>query len=161
MQIRNSTLSCEVTLPIRGPEIIMFKLRLAAVFLAILEMTFGHSVLRGADTTSVRQLMVSPSEITLTSARDSQAIIAVIVHPDGSTTDVSAIASITASRDGLIRVHEGIIEPIADGETELIISSEDLNQRIKVSVSGADKSPTLTFRNDVLPVLTRAGCNTG
>lgn len=161
MRIQSNSLPSEAILPILGPEIIMFKLRLAAVFLAMLEMTFGHSALQGADKLSVRQLMVSPSEITLTSARDSQAIVAVIVHPDGSTTDVSAIASVTAARDGLIRVHEGIVEPVADGETELIISTEDLKQRIKVAVSGADKSPTLTFRNDVLPVLTRAGCNTG
>ncbi len=139
----------------------MFILRLASLYLALLQFGFGHSALRGEDTTSAKQLIVSPSAITLSSARDSQAIIAVIVNPDGSTTDVSVSANIAAERDGLVRIHEGIVEPVADGETELIISTEDLHQRVKVTVSGAENSPLLTFRNDVLPVLTRAGCNTG
>ena len=49
MRIQSNSLPSEAILPILGREIIMFKLRLAAVFLAMLEMTFGHSALQGAD----------------------------------------------------------------------------------------------------------------
>lgn len=115
----------------------------------------------GADAVPSRKLAIYPTEISLTSMRDSQAIIAVVVNPDGSTQDVSATATFTPDRDGLINLHEGIVEPVADGELELAVTAENLTERIKVKVSNATHSPALTFRNDVLAVLTRTGCNTG
>ncbi len=118
-------------------------------------------VVGGEESAGTRQLLVYPGEISLTSQRDSQAMIAVLANPDGSTQDVSASATVNAVDAGLVYLHEGIVDPVADGETELVVTFEELTQRVKVKVSSVSHSPALTFRNDVLPVLTRSGCNTG
>ena len=53
------------------------------------------------------------------------------------------------------------ILPVADGTTELIARHAGAEVKIPVTVSGASNHPTISFENDVMPVLTRTGCNTG
>jgi hypothetical protein len=107
------------------------------------------------------KLAVYPTSVTLNSSRDSQAMVVIVTLPNGATKDVSTIANYQAANPDLIEMHDGILEPKADGSTELTIRHEDLECKVPVSVVHAKDEPILSFRNDVLAVLTRSGCNTG
>ncbi len=109
----------------------------------------------------VPDLAVYPGEIKLGSSRDFQSFVAVIKRDDGITSDASdrvewSIADVSKAKlDGFT------VFPVADGKTELIGKYAGAEVRIPVDVSGATTRPSISFEKDVMPVLTRSGCNTG
>ncbi|MEO1615764.1 MAG: DUF1549 and DUF1553 domain-containing protein [Planctomycetota bacterium] len=107
------------------------------------------------------ELAVYPPEIKLGSARDVQSFVAVLRRDDGITEDASdrviwKIADPSkVARDGFQ------LKPVADGQTELLAEYLGTTVKIPVTVTNASTKPPISFTNDVMPVLTRASCNTG
>jgi hypothetical protein len=135
-------------------------LRFFATLLIISSLLMQLNSASGADDASPK-LSVYPSAVSLNSIRDSQAMVVVVTLPDGATKDVSISAQYQVANPALAEVHDGIVEPKADGTTELTIRFEKLECRVPITIVHAKDEPVLTFRNDVLAVITRAGCNTG
>jgi hypothetical protein len=106
-------------------------------------------------------LRVFPNEITLDSKRDFQSIVAQLVYSDGITTDVTAEVSIEIVNPQVIAVRERTIIPLRDGETTLKATYQSFEVEIPVRVSQADAVPAISFKNDVIPVLSKTGCNAG
>jgi hypothetical protein len=107
------------------------------------------------------QLIVAPSRISLHSSTDRQSLVAQVRSADGSTKDVSAVVTWTVSNSTIADVDDLVVTATRDGSTELAAEYEGLRATIPVNVQGADEEPPVRFRNDVLAVLTHAGCNTG
>nr|WP_148080658.1 DUF1549 and DUF1553 domain-containing protein [Roseimaritima ulvae] len=107
------------------------------------------------------QVAVYPPSIQLGSARDFQSFVAVMSRPDGVTLDVTEQTTWTLAKEGLVKREGNQLLPLADGETELIASYQGTEVRIPVKVSNATARPAISFKKDVMPVLTRSGCNTG
>jgi hypothetical protein len=126
-------------------------------------MAVGSASLNATETSSVAatSLTVSPPVITLRHRDDSQAVVAVLGLADGSTRDVTLSAQYTAGTPGVVTIRDGLLEPTANGTVSVIVSAEGQQAELTVHVSDVDAAAPLTFRNDVLPVLTRAGCNSG
>lgn len=56
----------------------------------------------------------------------------------------------------------GRLFPIKDGQTEVLISyRKSVISRVSVKVQGLSLPPPVSFRHQVLPILTKAGCNSG
>ncbi|WP_153557318.1 DUF1549 and DUF1553 domain-containing protein [Roseimaritima sediminicola] len=110
---------------------------------------------------SVPAVAVYPPEIQLNSARDFQAFVAVMTRDDGVTLDVTEQVHWQLAKEGLVKREGNQLLPVADGETELVASYNGTEVRIPVKVSGADQRPPISFKKDIMPVLTRSGCNTG
>jgi len=121
----------------------------------------GFTRLATAEENPVPRLRAEPARVTLTSREDTQALVYVLTLPDGSTRDVTRTATCRVTNPKVVSVRDGLVEPLADGGTDLQIECDGLSARVQVVVAGASQSSKLTFRNDVLPVLTRAGCNSG
>jgi hypothetical protein len=51
--------------------------------------------------------------------------------------------------------------PLADGETSATVQHDNLTAIVKVLVRNAKVEPPVSYRMDVIPILTRAGCNGG
>jgi len=110
---------------------------------------------------SADQLQVFPAAVSLTSGRDIQRVIVLRRQPDGSTEDVTAQATFTASDPQIFRVESGRIHPLADGGSRLQIRVGDSAAEIPVNVADSAVHPDLNFRSEVLATLTKAGCNSG
>ena len=119
----------------------------------------GPAAAAAADPAPVR-LTVSPSSVSLTGARDRQGLVVQAEYPDGSTRDVTAAAAMTFDRP-VATVADGFVAPAADGAATLTVAHAGRTVAVPVTVAGAAAAEPLRFRTDVLPVLTRAGCNTG
>ncbi|WP_164102559.1 DUF1549 and DUF1553 domain-containing protein [Candidatus Laterigemmans baculatus] len=104
---------------------------------------------------------VYPPEILLDSDRDYQGFIAVMSRPDGVTVDVTEEAEWTLSNPKLVTLDGTTLRPAADGETELVCNYGGSEVRIPVKVTNAGAHPPISFTKDIMPVLTRSGCNTG
>ncbi|MFM7168324.1 MAG: DUF1549 domain-containing protein [Planctomycetaceae bacterium] len=110
---------------------------------------------------SADQLQVFPAAVSLTSGRDIQRVIVLRRQPDGSTEDVTAQATFTASDPQIFRVESGRIHPLADGGSRLQIRVGDSAAEIPVNIADSAVQPDLSFRSEVLATLTKAGCNSG
>lgn len=114
-----------------------------------------------APTEGLKELVIYPDAIHLTTARDRQSVVAQAFYEDGLTRDVTGEASFTLADPSLLR-REGITYyPLVDGETVLSVKFGDKTSTIPVKVARAADSDPLSFRLDVMPIFLRASCNTG
>jgi hypothetical protein len=106
-------------------------------------------------------LHVYPRTIQLTTARDRQSFVVQVVEADGLTRDVTREATATIADTAKARLEGAVVLPVADGDTRLSVAFGGRTVEIPVHVERAAERPELSFRLDVLPVLTRTGCNSG
>src|SRR5690606_16786657 len=87
--------------------------------------------------------------------------VVVATDAQGITRDVTAEASITIEPPDIAAFDGGRLRPLRDGEASVVVRFAEAEARAAVRVRDARATPPTSFRGDVLPVLTRAGCNSG
>jgi len=113
------------------------------------------------------QLSIYPPAIHLSTARDRQSVVVQLVEAGGLTRDVTLEATLAlappaeGTAAGPARLDGPVLHPVADGDTTLTATFGDLTATAAVHVERAGEHPALSFRQDVLPVFMRAGCNSG
>ena len=103
---------------------------------------------------------MAPPTIELSGVRDRQGVIVQAEFANGSTRDVTALAEMTFDKP-VATVTNGFIAPTKDGDATLTVKHAGHSAAVPVTVKRATEIEALRFRNDVLPVLTKVGCNTG
>lgn len=106
-------------------------------------------------------LSVFPETIQLDTARDYQSFIAVMRRPDDVTLDVTDTASWKLADDKFAKIDGNKLVPVADGQTELICDFGGTQIRIPVKVTRSGEKLPVSFEKDIVPIMTRSGCNTG
>jgi hypothetical protein len=116
----------------------------------------GGGAARAAD------LAILPAEIALDGPRAFQRVLAESREGATFTGDETAKAAFSIDDPAVAAVSpDGVVTPVADGTATLRATVGDRTATAKVTVRGSGKSFPWSFRNHVLPVLTRAGCNSG
>ena len=121
------------------------------------------TALLAASAAHAGSLAVYPPDAKLEDARDLQSVVAVWTRDDGITLDVTAQSTIAFASEGVAAwvPDTGVLAPVADGETAINFTYEGQTVTVPVKVTNAPADPAMSFRNDVLPVMFRAGCNAG
>lgn len=104
---------------------------------------------------------VFPTQVDLNNAHDFQSIVGQIKLPDGVTRDVSESMTIKIVDPAIARIENNRVMPVADGETVAQVSFEDFQFDVAIKVAGAQTVPAISFKNDVMPVFSKTGCNAG
>lgn len=107
------------------------------------------------------QLDVYPETIQLDSGADFQSFVAVLRRDDGVTLDVTDRVRWSIADESLAKIDGHLLRPVADGKTVLSGHYEGALVQVDVNVENAAANPAVSFAKDVMPVLTRSGCNTG
>ena len=107
------------------------------------------------------ELSVFPAEVALTTSGDRQSLVVQARYADGVTEDVTAQAQMTLADDKLVKRDGSVLHPVADGATELTVTHAGKTVEVPVTVEKAAEQRPISFRLDVMPVFTKAGCNTG
>ncbi len=130
--------------------------------LAALCLTAGL-LFAGEDDTPPRILSLSaePAIISLQGAGAEHGLLAGADAEGGRRIDVTRDAIITSSNPQVIAVVDHRVRALADGEAEISIAYSKQTAKIKVVATETATSSTPSFRNEVVPVLTRYGCNQG
>ena len=128
--------------------------------------TDGKSITPIGDSDSLVELRVYPPNVHLSRASDRQSILVQAVQQNGITRDVSDKATFTLGDESIAAVQGAKLTPIqgenaANGETELHVSYAGRSVKIPVHVENATAEPPISFKNDVMPVFMKAGCNQG
>ncbi len=109
----------------------------------------------------LESLKVFPSKMILEGARDRQRLVIQAQMNDGTTRDVSSTVKVTVKPEGKVEFKGTVFKPVTDGEAEIHLSFQGKNLKVPVTVKEAKKDNPLSFTLDVMPVLSKAGCNTG
>src|SRR5262245_45279261 len=109
-----------------------------------------------------QSLTVYPAAIDLANARAEQRVGVMAEYADGSRRDLSraAVYRFTTAKIAAVS-KDGVVRPVADGTTPLVIEAGGKTARVPVKVKGIAADAPVSFSREVEPVLTRAGCNSG
>src|SRR2546429_4980992 len=108
-----------------------------------------------------QQIAVYPPDINLETARDRQSFVVQLTQPDGITRDVTAQAQVSFANPALVKLDKFAVYPVADGTTEMSVAFNGQTVKVPVKVVKAKEDRPVSFKQDVMPVFMRAGCNVG
>lgn len=108
-----------------------------------------------------QSLKVLPGEVELSSKESRQQFLAEAAN-GGFHEDWTRNAQWTSSNPKVATVDStGMVLPVTDGEALITASANGQSATAKVRVKGSQAPFTFSFRNHVVPVMTKSGCNQG
>ncbi len=106
-------------------------------------------------------LEVHPESIYLSGPGDRQGIL-VSLRLGDRVLDVTDRAQWSVDDPKIARMDDGpLVRPITDGATKLTLKVGDQTAEIAVNVRGQTTERPRTFERDIMPLLSRLGCNSG
>jgi hypothetical protein len=110
----------------------------------------------------VTGIYILPSSVSLSIPLLNQRIIVEAMHADGHVADVTSQALITSSNPGIAKPDkEGFVRPEGNGRATVTVAFEGWHATAPVEVKNFTSPFVWSFRNQVLPVMTKMGCNSG
>ncbi len=108
----------------------------------------------------VVKIEVAPATIELKSPFDYRQLLITGVLDNGDRVDLTRLAKFTTAAN--VKVSErGQVRPVADGQGEIQFAFEGQSGKIPVLVNGQKQHHEISFTRDVMPTLSRMGCNAG
>lgn len=108
------------------------------------------------------EILITPEVISFSRPEASQQLLVTENTPDGRRRDVTRDSMIEVLPPGCAKVEAGgLLYPVSDGKTEVVIHYGSSVARVPILVSGLHTPQAVSFRNDILPILTKARCNSG
>ncbi|MBI1374092.1 MAG: DUF1553 domain-containing protein [Phycisphaera sp.] len=117
--------------------------------------------LAGAAQPTLTDVAVYPNKVSLTTSRDFQSVVVQATYSDGITRDVTSESSFQFADPSLAKLDGHVVQPVKDGTTTLKVGFGGKSLDVPVDVHDAAKDRPISFRLDVMPVFTKAGCNSG
>ena len=110
----------------------------------------------------VTSLTVHPTEVKLPSGDDSAQLVVTGTLADGKLVDLTHAAKLTVADGKIAEVSEtGRVSPLANGTTQLTATYGDKTATAPVTASHVGENLPINFPNQVVPVFTKLGCNSG
>jgi len=107
-------------------------------------------------------LRVSPVKVVLDSPETTQQLLVTDAGEDGQRRDLTRDVEYGFSAPGIAAIDaQGLIHPLAEGRAEILISRGAEQVRVELEVTGLRAPVPVSFKHDVIPILTKAGCNAG
>ncbi len=135
--------------------------RLRAIVFAVtasLLLSDSCQVLAGEPAT----LVVEPTTIALSSPLDCVQLMVTQRNGSGPAVDVTRTVTFVSDDEAVVTIDSlGRVQPVGDGETAVTVREGEMTIAVPVSVSGIAAPPPVGFGRQVVPVLTKAGCNQG
>ncbi len=108
------------------------------------------------------ELKVMPSKLELTGRDPTHRVVVSLIDDQGNVTDVTRRVSFEMDQSGTAAVDvHGTVTARSDGMATLTVRLDTLSATVPVQVAALAEKQTPSFKQDVLPILTRCGCNTG
>lgn len=110
-----------------------------------------------APTSEAQTLKVHPAKVTLNGHFDRQQLLVM-----SDSKDVTRIVEYVSSNPKLAQVNAtGIVTPVGNGKVQISVSLGASKGFVEVEVIDGDRILPVTLERDVIPILTRHGCNSG
>jgi Protein of unknown function (DUF1549)/Protein of unknown function (DUF1553) len=112
--------------------------------------------------TDLQSLTVYPTNLTIRGMDDAAQLIVTATLKDGRLQDLSGDVEYSVADGKTARVlPTGRVIPLANGSTEVVAKFGDKSVTVPLAVKHADENLPINFPNQVVPVFTKLGCNSG
>lgn len=107
-------------------------------------------------------LSVQPALVPLVGPRAEGRVVVTAYHKDGSLEDVTPRVVMKSLQPHIVGVGpDRILRPVSDGQTRIKVAYAGRTAQFTVKVKDAHRQAPIDFTREVVPILTRAGCNQG
>ena len=107
-------------------------------------------------------LLVSPRSVVLDGPEASQQLLVSETRSGKRAVDVTRSVSYGVLNRQIATIDEGgVMQPRGAGRTEVQIRYASESVRIPVEVRGLDRPARISFEHEIVPILTKARCNSG
>jgi hypothetical protein len=133
------------------------------LFPGLLAATLFASAGRGDEPVPVpASITVSPTALDLRHSRRPHALQILAMTADGYTLDLRPQARLTSADPRVAIIDaQGWVRPVGNGQTQVTVAVAGQSRSVAVKVQLPAAEPPYSFRHEVMPVLSRAGCNMG
>jgi hypothetical protein len=143
-----------------GSFIFVLKLSLAAIVVFPVFTTFADQPSQRLST-PVKVLRLSPSVVRLGGANRQQQLLITAEDVAGRLFDVTHLAEVKCANRAVARLSDGLVVGVSEGSAVIDVRYNDLTLQVPVEVKDFATYPPVHFRNDVVPLLSKLGCNSG
>jgi hypothetical protein len=105
-------------------------------------------------------LVILPTQFNLNGSEARQTLI-VERSTAGQFVGQAGGVSFTSSDADVVRIKAGVAVPVGNGKATITAKVGDRIASAQVTITGMEKPVQWSFRNDVQPILTKFGCNSG
>jgi hypothetical protein len=107
------------------------------------------------------RLTAEPASISLRGAGAEHGLLISAETEDGRLLDVTRDAALSSSDAKVVSAASGRVRAVGDGEARISVAYADQTAAVQVRTADMAVNAAPSFRNEVVPVLTRYGCNQG
>jgi hypothetical protein len=124
--------------------------------------TLFVTVLMGATATEVARIEVAPAEIRIDGSDSLTQLVVTGRDARGELVDLTAESTFVMREAAIARVdRDGLVRPSSDGKTSLTVVARGRSASVPVVVADIGNARPVHFVTEVVPILTRFGCNAG
>ncbi|MCH2206409.1 MAG: DUF1549 and DUF1553 domain-containing protein [Lentisphaerales bacterium] len=109
----------------------------------------------------IKSLKVYPKNINLDHKDEKQSITVQVVFTDGTSQDYLKQASVVIKDNSIAKFENSVFKPLKDGITEADVTFGNFSQKLTITCKNTTQEKKISFTLDVMPVFTKAGCNSG
>jgi uncharacterized protein DUF1549/uncharacterized protein DUF1553 len=136
---------------------------LSLVFCSIHPGLIASEPIRQEDTPleTLAKIEIYPSQVFLGGQRSTQQLVVEGYFADGFEEDLTSQVSLRSDNPAIVRVEDNVAYPVTSGVTSITARVGALSASVRVTARNIEDTPEWSFRNHVIPVLTKSGCNSG
>lgn len=102
-----------------------------------------------------------PAELKLTQSRHEHSLIVSGRTVDGFAVDLTQKATLTSADPTVAVVENGCVKPLKSGKTQIAVQVAGQTLQVPVTVDMPATEQPYSFKHEVMPVLSKGGCNMG
>ncbi len=130
--------------------------------IAISALAWSNAAAPRAESPRISSLTPFPDQISLVASQHSHRLVVTGLATNGFEVDVTAKATYASDKPDIAVVESGgIVRGLQAGSARITVSNSNQTASVMVTVNPAPTNSQLSFVADVLPVLSKAGCNAG
>jgi hypothetical protein len=107
------------------------------------------------------KLSLEPSKADLVGPRSTLQLVVTGLYAHDRVRDLTGDVKLTSSDATVARIQGTTVVPVSDGTATISAKIGDREAASEITVGGLDAPTAVSFKNETLPVLTKAGCNMG
>ena len=109
----------------------------------------------------IKRLEAYPTAIKLQNVFDYRQLLLTAFLESGERIDVTRLAKAEMPKPLVSMTATGLVRPVANGSGNLHVQLSDNSLELPVTVSGQHEPYKVGFVHDIMPLMSRIGCNAG
>lgn len=110
----------------------------------------------------LNSVAAAPTEIKLSDRDAVQQIVVTGRFENTGVRDLTTTATYRVSDPKIATVGaDGYLLPVGNGATKIAIEADGRTTSVQIQVEGFDQERSINFANEIVPILTKLGCNAG